>query len=79
MKTIAISIDDDTLHRVDSIIESNSVSWKSRSEVIRQAVRQFVEALERRAEEERESKIFRRHASSLSRQATALVREQAKP
>lgn len=79
MKTIAISIDNDTLHRVDSLIENNSVSWKSRSEVIRQAVRQFVETLERRAEEERESKIFRRHASRLNRQAAALVKEQAKP
>ena len=28
---------------------------------------QFVETLERRAEEERESEIFRRHASSLSK------------
>ena len=79
MKTIAISIDEDTLQRVDSIIENDSVSWKSRSEVIRLAVQQFVEALERRAEEERESEIFRRHASRLNRQAAALVKEQAKP
>lgn len=79
MKTIAISIDDATLQRLDSIIKGNSASWRSRSEVIRQAVQQFVEALERRAEEERESEIFRRHASRLNRQAAALVKEQAKP
>lgn len=73
MKTIAISIDEDTLARVDR------VGGGSRSRVIRDAVREHVSRLERQAEEERESAIIGRHRGKLARQAAALVRAQAKP
>ncbi len=75
MKTIAITIDEPTLERIDCLMTNNSVPWKSRSEVIRQAVQEFVA----RMEDEREREIFRRHSARLNRQAAALVREQAKP
>ena len=79
MKTIAITIDEPTLQRIDHLLAVESTSWKSRSEVVRQAVHEFVARLERMGEEERERKVFRRHRSRLNRQAAALVKEQARP
>jgi metal-responsive CopG/Arc/MetJ family transcriptional regulator len=73
MKTIAITIDEDTLARVDR------VGGRSRSRVIREAVREYVIRHEQLADEERETDIVRRHRSRLARQAAALVRAQAKP
>lgn len=79
MKTIAMTIDEPTLKRIDRLAASDAVPWKSRSEVIRHAVQQFVNHLERVAEEDREREIFRRHGARLNRQAAALIKEQAKP
>ena len=73
MKTIAITIDDDTLERVDRIGGS-----RSRSRVIREAVKEYVARLERAAEGEREATVIRRHRGRLAQQARALVRVQAK-
>jgi len=74
MKTIAISIDDDTLARVDRIGGS-----RKRSRLIRDAVRQYLAHVERLAEEEREASVLRRHRARLARQARALVRAQGRP
>jgi metal-responsive CopG/Arc/MetJ family transcriptional regulator len=73
MKTIAITIDDDTLQRVDRLC-----GGRSRSRVIREAVQEYVSRLEQRAEEERERAVIRRHRGRLALQSRALVREQAK-
>jgi len=78
MKTIAMTIDEPTLKRVDRLMASSVVPWKSRSEVIRHAVQQLVENLEREQEEKREREIFRRHGARLNRQAAALIKEQAR-
>ncbi len=78
MKTIAMTIDEPTLKRIDLLTQSNAVPWKSRSEVIRHAVQEFVASLERAEEEEREREIFRRNGAKLNRQAAALVKEQSK-
>jgi metal-responsive CopG/Arc/MetJ family transcriptional regulator len=78
MKTIAVTIDEPTLKRLDRIVGMERVSLKNRSEVIRRAVQDFVGRLERMAEEEREREIFQRHRTRLNRQAAALVKEQAK-
>src|SRR6266581_2487804 len=77
MKTIAMTIDEPTLKRIDRLMASQAVPWKSRSEVIRHAVQQFITDLERANEEEREREIFRRHGARLNRQAAALIKEQA--
>jgi metal-responsive CopG/Arc/MetJ family transcriptional regulator len=74
MKTIAITIDDDTLERVDRL-----GGGRNRSRVIREAVREYVARLERLAGEEREATVIRRHRGRLARQARALVRAQAQP
>lgn len=73
MKTITITIDDDTLERVDRL------GGRSRSRVIREAVQNHVAQLERMAEEEREAAVVRRHRGRIARQARALVRGQARP
>ncbi len=79
MKTIAITIDEDLLQRIDRLVAENLIAGHNRSRIIRQAIQEFVARLERLAEEERERAIFRRHRQRLARQAAALVREQAKP
>ena len=74
MKTIAISIDEDMLQRIDRLSVGGN-----RSQLIRKAVQDYLTHLERIAEEEREREIFKRNRRRLERQAIALVKEQAKP
>lgn len=78
MKTIAITVDEDTLRRVDHLL-SGKGAWKGRSALARQALRAFLDDLERRSEEEREREVWRRHRKGIRRQAAALVRDQASP
>jgi metal-responsive CopG/Arc/MetJ family transcriptional regulator len=77
MRTIAISIDDATLERVDRLAARDG--GRNRSHVIREAVREYALRLEERAEHEREARIVGQHRGRLARQARALVRQQAKP
>lgn len=77
MKTIAITIDEPTLKRLDRVMASKTTAWKTRSEIVRKAVQQFIAQLERAAEEEREREIFSRHSTRLNRQAAALIKDQA--
>jgi Arc/MetJ-type ribon-helix-helix transcriptional regulator len=79
MKTIAMTIDEPTLKGIDRLMARDAVPWKSRSEVIRHAVQEFVARVERATEEDREREIFHRHGARLNRQAAALIKEQAKP
>ena len=79
MKTIAITIDEKTLERIDRLKAAANTPFRSRSEVIRQAAQEFVSRLERLTEEDRERDIFRRNRQRLDRQARELIKEQAKP
>ena len=78
MKTIAISIDEPVLERVDRLARG-SATRRNRSHLIREAVREYVSRIEHQAEEARETSIVRQHRERLGRQARALVAEQAKP
>lgn len=78
MKTIAITIDENVLRRIDRFVALNEAAFRNRSQIIRQAVQEYIERLERLAEEEREREIFRRNRKRLAGQAAALVKEQAK-
>jgi metal-responsive CopG/Arc/MetJ family transcriptional regulator len=78
MKTISISIDEDTLEQVNRLVATGG-NGRNRSQVISQAVREYVERLERFAEDEREARIVRQHRGKLTRQARALVRQQGRP
>lgn len=79
MKTIAITIDEDILARVDRVARADGRGTLNRSRIIRTAVRDYVSRLERQLDEHREAAIVHRHRSKLARQAAELVRQQAKP
>ena len=72
MKTIAITIEDDVLNRIDTLAGN-------RSEFIRKAVHDYLAHIETLDEEQRERKIFRQSRERLRREAIALIKEQAKP
>ena len=76
MKTIAITIDEETLGRLERLTERVDTN---RSRVIREAVKEHVLRLERVAEDEREAALVRRHRVRLARQARAAIHGQAKP
>jgi len=78
MKTIAITIEEDILDRLDRVAGQGHPVRTNRSRAIRQAVREYVSRLERLAQDEQEAAVVRRHRGRLARQASALVREQAK-
>jgi metal-responsive CopG/Arc/MetJ family transcriptional regulator len=79
MKTIAITIDEAMLDSVDRLAGVHHGDSPNRSKIIRAAIKEYLERIEREAEEEREREIFRRHRGRLQQQAAALVKEQAKP
>lgn len=79
MKTIAITIDEETLRRVDHVLSERRSAGKNRSDLARRALREFLERLDRLAEEERERAIFRKERKRLARQASSAIREQARP
>lgn len=76
MKTIAITIEDEALERVDRLAASGAGS-ANRSKIIRLAVDEYLTRLERAAREAREREALRRHAKRLARETAALVKEQA--
>jgi metal-responsive CopG/Arc/MetJ family transcriptional regulator len=79
VKTIAITIDEETLEGVDRVAgRKRAGESTNRSKVIRTAVREYLARLERLADEDRERGILKRHSRRLARQAAALVRAQAK-
>lgn len=78
MKTIAITIEESALERLDRVARKGRGKRRNRSEAIRRAVQEYISRLEREAEEERERAIIHQHYRKLNRQAAALIREQAK-
>lgn len=83
MKTIAISIDTETLHRLERIARawrkdpSSKRRRPNRSEVVRLALEEFVARRERRDREERDRKALAVDSARLRREEKALVAEQA--
>ena len=79
MKTIAITIEEDILKRIDDVAAGRGQPAVNRSKFIREAVKDHLARIERAGEEEREKEIFRRNRSRLHKQAVALIKEQGKP
>ena len=88
MKTIAISIEESTIEALGRITRDEArrqggrgrgAKTPNRSEVVRMALREFVERRERAEREARERLAIARHRDLLARQAAALVGEQAEP
>jgi Arc/MetJ-type ribon-helix-helix transcriptional regulator len=76
MKTIAVTIDDDTLKLLDEL--TGGTSRRSRSALVRTALREFAERERRREVEAKENAVLRKHRKRLARQARALIAEQAR-
>jgi Arc/MetJ-type ribon-helix-helix transcriptional regulator len=77
MKTIAITVDEETLDLIDEL-HGASTEFRSRSALIRAAVREYAAQVHRRLEEERERELFRENKGILDKQLKALVKEQAR-
>ena len=78
MKTIAITIEEDILDRIDRLAAQNATAAGNRSRFIREALREHLSRVEGQAEDERERQVIKRHRKLLQRQALALIKEQAK-
>jgi len=82
MKTIAISIDDETKSSLDRLIGRRRVGsggqGRLRSQIVRTAIREFIAREEKREREEREMTALAKHRKTLARQLEVLVSEQAK-
>jgi metal-responsive CopG/Arc/MetJ family transcriptional regulator len=78
MKTIAVTMEESTLKRLDRLPRRGNRRRRNRSEVIRKAVEDYLAKLERQAHTEHDAEIIRRHYRKLNRQAAALIRDQAK-
>jgi metal-responsive CopG/Arc/MetJ family transcriptional regulator len=82
MKTIAISIDEASLAAVDRLAQAagrrrSGRKGPNRSEVVRQALREFLARRRRHEREERDRRILSEHRDEIERQAASLVAEQA--
>ncbi len=76
MKTISISIDEATLVALDRLAGKGR-AWRKRSELVREALAEF---LARREEQEAiERAAIAKHRALLARQAKSMVAEQARP
>jgi len=84
MKTIAISIDEESLAAVDRLAQAagrrvGGRKVANRSEVVRRAVREFIGRQRKHEREERDRRILGTHRDQIERQAASLVAEQAEP
>ncbi|MGH7388775.1 MAG: ribbon-helix-helix protein, CopG family [Candidatus Rokuibacteriota bacterium] len=78
MKTIAVTVDDATLRLLDELASGQS-RRRTRSALVRAALKEFAERERRRIIEAREREIFREHRTQLEREARLLVKAQARP
>ena len=77
MKTIAITVDEETLALIDEL-HGSSEKFRSRSALVRAAIREYAALEKKRSEEEREREIIRKNKNLLDRQLKALIAEQAR-
>jgi len=75
MKTIAI--DEATSKLLDELAEKSS-RRRSRTALVRAALRQYAARERRRESETKDGAIFRKHRKRLTRDARALIAEQAR-
>jgi metal-responsive CopG/Arc/MetJ family transcriptional regulator len=79
MKTIAITIAEDMLIRIDAVAIKDGQATANRSRFIREAIGDHLARIEKAREEEREREILKRNRHKLRQQALALIKEQAEP
>jgi metal-responsive CopG/Arc/MetJ family transcriptional regulator len=76
MRTIAVSIDEPTLRKLDRIATAQKT--RRRSAVVRAALAEFISRREQAEREESERQAYAKHRDLLARQVRALVADQAK-
>lgn len=83
MKTIAVTIDEPSLAAIDQLARATGRrrpgKRANRSELVRRAIREFLERQRRQHREEKDRGILAAHRETLRRQAERLVAEQAEP
>ncbi|OGP47746.1 MAG: hypothetical protein A2X89_00530 [Deltaproteobacteria bacterium GWD2_55_8] len=77
MKTIAVTVDEATLKLLDELTDT-SPRPRSRSALVRTALREFAERERRREIEAKDGELFRKHRKRLAHQARLLISEQAR-
>ncbi len=78
MRTIAVTVDEATLTLLDELT-AGEPRRRTRSALVRVALREFAEKERRRVVEEREREILRKSRKRLAREAWLLVHAQARP
>lgn len=80
MKTIAITMDEATLARLDRALGAGKPGARaSRSALVRRAVQEHLDRVAQSDREQGERAILAKHRARLARQARALMSDQAKP
>ena len=85
MKTIAVSIDESTLQRLDRRVKCGSrqrtrnAKGSNRSQLVRAALRLYLDRTERGEQDARDADAYARHRRRLDEQLDALVAEQDLP
>lgn len=88
MKTIAVTIDDQTLNGLDRWMRRTGAPRRpaggkrpggNRSKIVRLALREFLERQESLRRNEHDRSVLATHRQLIARQAKALVGEQAEP
>ncbi len=77
MKTIAITVDEETLELIDELYDSSN-EFRSRSALVRTAIRAYAAHVRRQREEEREREIIHENKGILDKQLEVLISEQSK-
>jgi metal-responsive CopG/Arc/MetJ family transcriptional regulator len=80
MRTIAITIDENSLVAIDQMARASSRRGKgrvSRSQVVRQALREFIARHRKREREASDRRILAENRKDLEHQLSALVANQA--
>ena len=77
MKTIAITVDDDTMDLLEEL-QGSSDKFRSRSALVRAVIREYSASRHRRLEEEREREIVQQNKELLDKELKALVEQQAR-
>ncbi len=81
METVAVTLDEKTLKALDSVAAASrrkNGGRTNRSLVVRTAVQEYVERQIRIEAEEKERAILAKHRTRLAKEATALIRAQAR-
>ncbi len=77
MKTIAITVDDETIELIDELFRSTN-EFRSRSALMRTALREYAAQVRKRKQEERETAVIQKHKKELDKQLEVLISEQAR-